>query len=356
MKTSSKLAIHLEHGQITFCLWKRVFRRWKLAAREGFPLQQTPLADQLLAAARGLVIRWKLTPDLPVIVQAPPGTGGMLSLELPTTNKGSPVPYIEAELSKALPFPLREIEYSWETGQGAAASHAAVYWIPRAWIADLSGSLSRIGLRLVEVVARCSLAAHAFKPADEVYWALLEEDKDQVHLHAFRGALPIWGSSQTAQQTNLAIESLLLANVPGSAINLYFTSSSVPASLAMAGGKLHSQQRDALDYPEVLLSWYQAGHAGILVDPERSTLLARLTPVAIILLLFGFAGTGATWWLTESARSDKADLERHLNKIRPSAEAVAVQEKRLLEHKQAISALEAIYAEPDGLDALDAFA
>lgn len=356
MKTTRKLAIHLEHGQITFCLWRRAFGRWTISAKEGFPAQPNTLADQVLAAARGLVIRWKLAPDTPVIVQAPAGTGGILSMALPAGAKGGLAPLIEAELTKALPFPLREIHYAWEAGKGAAATQASIFWVPRAWVADLSAALSRIGLRLAEVVMRASLAAHALKPAGDTAWALLEADKEQVHLHSFRGALPVWASSQTGQQVNLALESLLLAGTPAAALDLYFTSGEVPASLAAIGSGIRSQQREPVDYPDTLLQWYQAGNAGILIDPERSVLLARLTPVAIALLLLGFAATAAIWWLTETTHKDKLELESSLDSIRPAAEAVIAQEKRLLANRQAIAALERLYAEPDALDALDAVA
>lgn len=356
MKTARKLAIHLEHGQITLCLWQRTFGRWKIAAKESVPAQPTTLADQVLTAARGLVIRWKLAPDTPVIVQAPAGTGGILNMTLPAGAKGSLAPLIEAELAKALPFPLREIHYAWEAGKDAAATQASIFWVPRAWVADLSGALSRIGLRLVEVVMRASLAAHALKPAGDTPWALLEEDKEHIFLHSFRGALPIWASSQTAQQANLALESLLLAGAQTAAPELYFTAGEVPASLAAIGSGIRSQQRAPVDYPETLLKWYQAGNAGILIDPERSVLLARLTPVAIALLLLGFAATGATWWLTEATLKDKQALASELDSIRPAAEAVMAQERRLLATRQASTALEHLYAEPDALDALDAVA
>ena len=353
MKNSSKLAIHIEHGQITFCLWRRAFARWRIAEREGFAAQPTALADQVLTAARGLVIRWKIKPDTPVIVQAPPGTGGILNMTLPAGAKGNLVPLIEAELAKALPFPLREIHYCWQTGTGETAAQAAIFWVPRAWVADLSGALSRIGLRLAEVVMRASLAAFAYKPDDATAWALLEEDKEHLHLHSFRGALPVWASSQPTAQADLALESLLLAGGP--ALNLYFTAETLPAGLAAADG-IRGQHRDPLDYPETLLKWYQAGQAGILIDPERNVLLASLTPVALGLVLLGLAASGATWWLTQSTREAVAELEARLEQTRPVAQSIMAQARRVLANRQAIAALERIYAEPDGLEVLDTVA
>lgn len=356
MTSSRKLAIHLDAGQLTCCLWQRRLARWKIAAKEGFPLQSGPLADQVLAAARGLVIRWKLKPDTPVIVQALPGTGGMLCLDLPAGIKGSPQPLIEAELAKALPFPLRELHYTWELEKAADATRASVFWMPSAWVADLSGALSRIGLRLTEIVARAQLVAHAMKPASASFWAFLESDKEQAYLHTFRGALPAWTSSQATQQSGLALETLLLATNPAPAIDLYYSTAEAPADLVGGNGKLRGQRKEALDYPELLLQWYQAGKVGILVDPERSALLARLTPVAIAVLLLGFAAIGGMWRLTQATQAELDALEQRVKEIRPEALIVAATERRLAEHKQTIAALDKLYAEPDGLDALDAVA
>ncbi|MBI5937651.1 MAG: hypothetical protein HY850_07375 [Betaproteobacteria bacterium] len=355
MKTSRKLAIHLDAGQITCCLWTRTLPRWRIAAKESFPLQSAPMADQVLAAVRGLVIRWKLAPDTPVIVQALPGTGGTLCFDLPAGAKGNPLPLIEAELAKALPFPLREIHYAWELEKSADAARVSLFWMPSAWVADLSGALSRIGLRLTEIVARAQLVAHALRPASAPFWAFLESDKDQAYLHTFWGALPAWTSSQATQQTDLALETLLLATSPAPAIDLFYTSPEAPTAL-LAGGKLRGQRKEALDYPELLLRWYRAGKAGILIDPERSALLARLTPAAIAILLLGLAAVGGMWWLTQATQAERDALEQQVKKIRPTALAVAATERRVAEHKQATAALDRLYTEPDGLDALDAVA
>lgn len=341
---------------MTCCLWQRSLSRWKIAAKEGFPLQSGPLADQVLAAVRGLMIRWKLKPDTPVIVQALPGTGGMLCFDLPAGIKGSPRPLIEAELAKALPFPLREIHYTWELEKTADATRVSVFWMPSAWVADLSGALSRIGLRLTEIIARAQLVAHGLKPASASFWAFLESDKEQAYLHTFWGRLPAWTSSQAMQQSGLALETLLLTTNPAPAIDLYYSTAEAPTELVGSSGKLRSQRKEALDYPELLLQWYQAGKVGILIDPERSALLARLTPVAIAILSLGFAAIGAMWWLTQSTQTELDALEQQVRQIRPEAMAVAATEKRLAAHRQAIAALDKLYAEPDGLDALDAVA
>jgi len=356
MKTSCKLAIHLDAGQITCCLWQRVMLRWKIAAKESFPLQSAPSADQVLAAVRGLVIRWKLAPETPVIVQALPGTGGTLCFDLPAGAKGNLLPLIEAELAKALPFPLREIHFAWELEKTADATRVSVFWMPSAWVADLSGALSRIGLRLTEIIARAQIVAHALKPASAPFWAFLENDRDQTYLHGFWGALPAWTSNQATQQSDLALETLLLATNPAPAIDLFYTSAETPTALMGGSGKLRGQRKDALDYPELLLQWYQAGKAGILIDPERSALLARLTPAAIVVLLLGFAAVGAMWWLSQTTQTELDELEQHVKKIRPTATAVAATEKRVAAHKQATAVLDRLYTEPDGLDALDAVA
>ena len=356
MRPTNKLAIHFDAGQITCCLWQRRFFRWKTAAKESFPLQSAPTADQVLTVARGLAVRWKLKPDTSVIVQALPGTGGMLCFDLPAGIKGSPQPLIEAELAKALPFPLREIHYTWELDKTAEAVRVSVFWMPSAWVADLSGALSRIGLRLTEIVARAQLVAHALKPASAPFWAFLESDKEQAYLHTFRGALPAWTSSQAMQQSGLALETLLLATNPAPAIDLFYSTAEAPTELVSGSGKLRGQRKEALDYPELLSQWYQSGKVGILIDPERSALLARLTPVAIGILLLGLAAIGGTWWLTQTTQAEASTLEQHVKQIRPAAMAVAAMEKRIAAHRQASAAFEKLYDEPDGLDTLDAVA
>jgi hypothetical protein len=368
---SYKLALLVEREHVFVSLWSRGLREWKISASERIALRSAdPLPEQILGAIRPLVLRWALPPDTPVycVVQPPPG--GLVSLKFPRKARKDLAALVDFELAKSLPFPLKEVERGFQTVAEGNDLLVSVFWLPKAWLTEIRNALARAGLRLTEVFHRAQLVGTALSTAagasvEGKPWGYVEQDGDTVYLHLFRhGALPATSRAlgQVADPTvvqNLHLELLACqAATPGST-PLYLAPLADDSLLgrlrdaAAAHGEITLKPYESkLDFAALLLAFWKQGGEGVWLVPDRASMMARLTPVGLVLVIVGVLASATVWWLVSGARDDVAALEADASKVKPHYQKAVAVEKQLLDVSEQIHAVEAMASGPRALDVL----
>lgn len=364
---SQKLALLLEQGQITVSLWTFGFKGWGIARTEKVVLPTAdPLAEQVLAAIRPLVLKWAIAPDTPVLTVVPAGVGGFLSLSLSASAAKDLDALIDVEIAKALPFSVREVEKSHSVVKDKDQLRVSVLWMPRSWVGELKNALARIGLRLSELFHRAQLVGGELGGSGELAsapWGCIEQDGKAVHFHFFRQggvversrSLTSVEAPRLAQELNLDLLSLsCIGLAPRS---LYLAGVDAPLGEALAANpgsersRLKAHRREQA-LPGLLLAYWRRGGAGVWLMPERTAMMARLTPWTIGLVAAFMVTAGVLWWTVLDQRSQTEQLDADIKKIKQKFQKASAVESEVIRFQREINAIQEASRPAEALDAL----
>ncbi|MBS4099353.1 MAG: hypothetical protein KGZ83_21280 [Sulfuricella sp.] len=363
-----KLALLIEQAHITVSLWTFGLKGWGISRTEKVSLPTTdPLADQVLAAIRPLVLKWGIAPDTPVMTVVPAGVGGFLSFSLPVTAGKDLDTLIDVEIGKSLPFSVREVEKSYQLVKEKDRVRVSVLWMPKLWVNELKNALARIGLRLSELFHRAQLVGGELGGTGDFAaspWGCIEQDGKAIHFHFFRmgsiversRSLVFGESGRLVQELNLDLLSLscidlaprriFLAGVEGVLSNALVTQVEPNKK-----GSLQTYERK-LGLPELLLALWKKGGSGVWLVPDRSTMMARLTPWVIALVAICTVAAGALWWTVLGQREQSSQLESDVKKIKSKFQKASSVESEVIRTQLEINGIQAATRPGEPLAAL----
>ncbi len=359
-----KLALLIEQAQITVSLWTFGLKGWGITRTEKVPLPTTdPLAEQVLAAIRPLVLKWGIVPDTPVMTVVPAGVGGFLSFSLPATASQDMDALIDVEIGKSLPFSVREVEKSYRIIKEKDLLRISVLWMPKLWVGELKNALARIGLRLSELFHRAQLVGGELGGNGELLaapWGCVEQDGKAVHFHFFRmgnvversRSLAFAETAKLAQEFNLDLLSLSCIGLTPNRIFLAGVESALGDTLSAQkkGGLQTYQRKNGL--PELLLAFWKKGGGGVWLIPDRATMMARMTPWMIGLVALCSALTVALWWTVQGQREEVEQLESDIKKIKPKFQKASGVETEVIRAQLQINGIHTITQPGEPLEAL----
>lgn len=363
-----KLALLIEQAHITVSLWTLGLKGWQISRSENVSLPTTdPLAEQVLAAIRPLVLKWGVAPDTPVLTVVPAGVGGFLSFTLPATAGKDLDALIDVEIGKVLPFSVREVEKSYRFVKEKERLRVSVLWMPKLWVGELKNALARIGLRLSELFHRAQLVGGELGASGDLAsasWGCIEQDGKAVHFHFFRKgnvversrSLVFGESARLAQELNLDLLSLSCINLTPRRIFLAGVDGALADSLAAqvepeSKGAIQPYQRKS-GLPERLLALWKSGDGGVWLVADRTAMMARLTPWMIGLVALCTVLAGSLWWTVLGQREQAAQLEADVKKIKQKFQKASGVEAEVIRAQLEINGIQAATQPSESLDAL----
>lgn len=363
-----KLALLIEQAHITVSLWTLGLKGWGVSRTEKVSLPTAdPLAEQVLAAIRPLVLKWGIAPDTPVLTVVPAGVGGFLSFSLPATASQDMDALVDIEIGKALPFSVREVEKSYRIVKEKERLRVSVLWMPKLWVGELKNALARIGLRLSELFHRAQLVGGELGENGDLSsspWGCIEQDGKAVHFHFFRKgniversrSFSFSESAKLAQELNLDLLSLSCINLMPRQIFLAGIDGTLGNTLA---AQVEVENRDGLSpytrkrgLPELLLAFWKSGGGGVWLAPDRSAMMARLTPWVIGLVALCAVFSGALWWTVLGQREEASQLEADIKKIKQKFQKASAVEADVIRAQLEINAIQAATQPTEPLEAL----
>jgi len=355
-----KLALILEQDHLVVSLWTFGLKGWKIARTEKASLPTTdPLAEQVLSAIRPLILKWELPPEMPLIAVAPAGVGGFLSFSFPRVAKKDLDALVDQELSKALPYSLKEVERGYQVKRVEDRLEVSVFWLPKPWVNELKNALARSGMRLSELFHRAQQlgAALAGKDASES-WGCVEQQGARVQLHFYRhGTLPdrtrqITGGAPAVLAGELELDLLALANTGIKPAVVHGVGLEEPLRGALAQMKtVKLQFHESKPNPsELLLSLWNSGGKGVWLVPDKALMMAKLTPMLITLVMAVLVLSGAGWWFLSGMRDQVDTLENEVKRLKPRHIKALTTEKEALRAQQEINQIAALASAPTPLD------
>lgn len=357
-----KLALVLEQDHLVVSQWSFGLKGWRVSRTEKVALPTSdPLADQVLSAIRPLILKWELPPDVPLIAVAPPGVGGFLSFLFPRVAKKDLDALIDHELSKALPYTLKEVERGFQVKRKGDKLEVSVFWLPKPWVNELKNALARSGIKLSEVFHRAQQLGTALAGRNTAAsWGCVEQQGSKVQLHFYRGgALPnrsrlISCDSPAALAGELNADLLALANSGIKPEVLYGIGLDEPLRNALAQSnsiKLQFQP-DAPNSTKLLQSLWNGGGKGVWLVPDKALMTSRLTPVLIAAVMAALVFSAAGWWVLAGLRDQVETLEGEAKRLKPRHAKVLAIEKEVLRTQQEINQIAALANPPNPIDPL----
>ncbi|MFA7242484.1 MAG: PilN domain-containing protein [Sulfuricellaceae bacterium] len=357
-----KLALILEQDHLVVSLWSFGLKGWRISRSEKVSLPTSdPLADQVLSAMRPLILKWGLPPDIPLIAVAPPGVGGFLSFSFPRVAKKDLDALVDQELSKALPYSLREVERGFQAKRAGDRLEVSLFWLPKPWVNELRNALSRSGIRLSEVFHRAQQLGVALKGRNPAApWGCIEQQGARVQLHFYRqGALPdrsrqITCDTPVALAGELDVDLLALANSGIKPAVVHGLGLEEPLRSALAQTKSVKLQfhKNESNPNQLLLALWNGGGKGVWLAPDKALMSARLTPllIAAVMVVLVFSATG--WWILSGLRDQADALESEAKRLKPRHAKVLAIEKEVLRTQQELNQIAALANAPSPLEPL----
>lgn len=357
-----KLALILEQDHLVVSLWSFGLKGWRISRSEKVSLPTSdPLADQVLSAIRPLILKWELPPDIPLIAVAPPGVGGFLSFIFPRVAKKDLDALVDQELSKALPYSLREVERGFQVKRAGDRLEVSVFWLPKPWVNELKNALSRSGIRLSELFHRAQQLGVALAGKKSAApWGCIEQQGTKVQLHFYRsGSLPersrqITCDSPATLAGELDVDLLALANSSIKPAVVHGIGLDEPLRSALAQTKSVKLQfhPGKPGSSELLLSLWNRGGKGVWLVPDNALMTAKLMPVVIAAVMAALVFSAAGWWVLSGLRDQADALESEAKRLKPRHVKVLALEKEVLRTQQEINQIAVVANAPNPLDPL----
>lgn len=347
-----KLALILEQDQLIVSLWSFGLKGWKISRSEKVSMPTAdPLAEQMLAAIRPLILKWGLPPEVPLVAMAPAGVGGFLSFSFPRVAKSDLEALIDGELAKALPFSLKEVERGYQVKRRGDRLEVSVFWLPKSWVSELRNALSRAGLRLSEVFHRAQMLGAALARREVAgAWGCVEKSAAGVHFHFFRrGVLPdrsrFLASSDPAAlagEFELDLLALSSAGIQPEIVHGVGVEEALRGALAQSKKVRLEPHANLAGLPDLLLGAWRGGGQGIWLAPDKSAMAARLTAALIRIVGVGALVCGAAWWALSGLHDQEDALENEVKRLKPRYQkALAVEREAVLSQRE-IGQIEAL--------------
>lgn len=355
-----KLALVMEQDHISAAVWEFGLKGWKISRSERVALPTAdPLAEQVLAAIRPLAVSWGIAPDTPVMVVVPAGVGGVLSFTFAKSARKDLDALLDFELTKALPFSLKEIERGYHAATVGEHLNVGVVWLPRLWLVELKNALARAGLRLSELFHRAQLMGVALgREQAAAPWGCVEQDGPAVHFHYFRsGVFPdrsrcLCQAEAATLGREFELEWVALDSAGMSPSPVYLLG--VEPALRETLEKPHIGQlqvREAKpDLPELLLSLWNGGGKGVWLMPDKGDMTDKLTPYLIGLAALGVLVSVAAWWVSSQQGEAVVVLEDEIKHLKPRYLKAVALEREVVAAQQEIDGIGAAVDGPSPLE------
>lgn len=357
-----KLALILEQDQLIVSLWSFGLKGWKIACSEKVPMPTAdPLAEQVLAAIRPLILKWGVPPEIPLVAVAPAGVGGFLSFSFPRVAKSDLEALIDSELTKALPFSMKEVERGYQVKPRDGRLEVSVFWLPKSWVSELKNALSRSGLRLSELFHRAQMIGAALTRREVAGpWGCVEKTGAGIHFHFFRcGALPdrsrfraLADPATLAGELELDLLALSSTGIEPTLVYEIGAEDALHGALAQSKNVKFKKHNHAVGLPEMLLGLWRGGGEGIWLVPDRPAMTARLTAALLRMVGVGAMVSAAAWWAVSGLHDQAETLESEVKRLKPRYQKVLAVEREAVRSQRELGQIEGLAGAPSALAVL----